>query len=817
MPILRKIFFLLVVLLAIPLAGQDFFLRYYDNGGNERARFCTVAHDRIVLVGNTTGNALDRLAGVAQFLDLDGNLLQSVRIDTSRRTFLFGVAPLDPADPTAGWLIGGDQNNYETVDDVAFYRLNADAERMGTFGWGNPDEDEQLRNLLALADGTFVAMGNIGTSDLAYARRMDGQGDARWYRTWRVPESQFNVFQDAVELSDGLLLAGYSTPDSRTGKLVLAKFSHDGELLWNYLYEYPNQTDEGIRSITVTPTGELYAVVRVIGPDLFVDALVIHLSATGEVLGQILLSGAGDLVINDSHLTAAGNLLLAGALSVTANGLQALVVELNPAGQIVRQRTVGNARVSSLLDIEPAPTGGYFLAGYGSYCGGDADMLLAYLDDELENARESCLQTVNLRLEVLPATSVSRRTGGEVADREDPSVRIAATSQTNAGVESENCPTLNLDADDSSGSTTNGGFRIAVDCYEEPLPVTDPDVFLNFDQPVPRRILLSLRDQVWTGEEYLNVPPSLAERVTEAGGGTNLAVNALPGDTSEDLLNALREVRYYNDAAQIEPGVRTVLIRMEYECFIGNIVEAEIVLSNGTVSELNLRDTIVCPGEELLVDATTLGAEAYRWSDGAIDSVRTIQEPGAYALTVSGACGSVADSFQVSESPTELTPISDQLDILCATDSLLVNMTVANATYYRWDDGYLGPERSLSGSGTYEVRIGNACTAFATKVKIVAEACCQLYVPNAFSPNGDGVNDRFRPLPENNGCLGLSDWTLRVFNRWGGEVFLSQRSEEGWDGTDKGRPAGNGTYVYHLRYYDGVNYREEQGSLQLLR
>ncbi|MEM9261559.1 MAG: hypothetical protein AAGA62_18105, partial [Bacteroidota bacterium] len=371
------------------------------------------------------GNAQDRLAGVTQFLDLDGNLLQSVRIDTNRRTFLFGAAPLDPADPAAGWLIGGDQNNYATTDDVAFYRLDSNAENMGTFGWGKPDEDEQLRNLLALQDGTFVAMGNIGTSDLAYARRIDGQGNAQWYRTWRVPESQFNVFQDAVELPDGFLLAGYSTPDSRSGELILAKFGEDGELLWSYLYDYPNQTDEGVRSITVTPTGDLYAVVRLIGPDRFVDALVIHLTATGEVLGQTLLSGAGDLVINDSHLTPSGNLLLAGALSVTANGLQALVVELNPDGEIVRQRTVGNARVSSLLDIEPAPAGGYFLAGYGSYCGGDADMLLAYLDEKLENAQESCLRTVSLALEVLPAAGVSRRNAGVVADREDPSVRIA--------------------------------------------------------------------------------------------------------------------------------------------------------------------------------------------------------------------------------------------------------------------------------------------------------------------------------------------------------------------------------------------------------
>ncbi|MEL7160906.1 MAG: hypothetical protein AAFN92_09110, partial [Bacteroidota bacterium] len=79
------------------------------------------------------------------------------------------------------------------------------------------------------------------------------------------------------------------------------------------------------------------------------------------------------------------------------------------------------------------------------------------------------------------------------------------------------------------------------------------------------------------------VPPALAARVDQTGGGPNLTIKALPGDTSEDLLQALRAVRYHNDAAQIAPGARTVLIRMEYECYLGNIVEAEIDLKNGTV------------------------------------------------------------------------------------------------------------------------------------------------------------------------------------------------------------------------------------------
>ncbi|MEL7160905.1 MAG: gliding motility-associated C-terminal domain-containing protein, partial [Bacteroidota bacterium] len=229
------------------------------------------------------------------------------------------------------------------------------------------------------------------------------------------------------------------------------------------------------------------------------------------------------------------------------------------------------------------------------------------------------------------------------------------------------------------------------------------------------------------------------------------------------------------------------------------------------------RDTVLCPGEELFVDATTPGAENYRWADGNTDSVRTILETGTYALTVTGPCGSVADSFRVSESPTALTPVPDRLEVLCAADSLAVDLTTTNATRYRWDDGFTGPARRLSGTGTYAITVGNACTEFRTTVRLVEESCCRVYFPSAFSPNGDGVNDRYLPLVDGTACAGLRDWELTVYDRWGGIVFSDTDAATGWDGRVRDQPAVTGSYVYVLRYFDGLRQRSERGVVQLLR
>ena len=69
-----------------------------------------------------------------------------------------------------------------------------------------------------------------------------------------------------------------------------------------------------------------------------------------------------------------------------------------------------------------------------------------------------------------------------------------------------------------------------------------------------------------------------------------------------------------------------------------------------------------------------------------------------------------------------------------------------------------------------------------------------LFVPNVFSPDGDGVNDYFQVMGK-----GLDHITIEIYNRWGQQVFVAPNLNEVWDGKYRGKPCPIGTYVYQLK------------------
>ncbi len=91
-------------------------------------------------------------------------------------------------------------------------------------------------------------------------------------------------------------------------------------------------------------------------------------------------------------------------------------------------------------------------------------------------------------------------------------------------------------------------------------------------------------------------------------------------------------------------------------------------------------------------------------------------------------------------------------------------------------------------------------------IYIDAIPCCEYFIPNAFSPNNDGLNDEF--LPYTYSLYQLYDF--QVFNRWGERVFSTTNQKEGWDGTHKGKQADIGVYHYYFRFICG-----ESGSLEI--
>ena len=122
---------------------------------------------------------------------------------------------------------------------------------------------------------------------------------------------------------------------------------------------------------------------------------------------------------------------------------------------------------------------------------------------------------------------------------------------------------------------------------------------------------------------------------------------------------------------------------------------------------------------------------------------------------------------------------------------------------YTWQDGSTQPIYEVSKSGLYTLYTSNSCGSILDSVRVDFQNCnCNFYVPNGFTPNNDGINDVFAPkyICGFNGVV--TNYQLRIFNRWGQLMFFSESPNAFWDGKYKGQLQPVGSYVWELEYND---------------
>ena len=95
--------------------------------------------------------------------------------------------------------------------------------------------------------------------------------------------------------------------------------------------------------------------------------------------------------------------------------------------------------------------------------------------------------------------------------------------------------------------------------------------------------------------------------------------------------------------------------------------------------------------------------------------------------------------------------------------------------------------------------------------------CFQVYIPTAFTPNEDGLNDSFKPITSQN----VTDYFFQIYNRWGEVVFESNDKDAGWNGFYNGHQAPDDVYVWKLFYISAFDPSqqtiEEYGNVVLAR
>lgn len=227
------------------------------------------------------------------------------------------------------------------------------------------------------------------------------------------------------------------------------------------------------------------------------------------------------------------------------------------------------------------------------------------------------------------------------------------------------------------------------------------------------------------------------------------------------------------------------------------------------------KDSILCDQTTLLLDATQNSTSAtYKWQDGSTKPTYIVSQSGNYIVKVADQnCITIDTStIQYQKSPT---PIIIRDTTKCTEDTIHLDLSLYGASYL-WQDFNQTPTYSIINPGTYYCMVKNYCGNVTDSITIRNIICqCQLNIPNAFSPNGDGINDEFKPSVN---CL-PAYFDLAIFNRWGQIVFKSSDINNTWKGTYNGNLIPIGTYYYIIKIkglYDTLM-RQKSGSITLLR
>jgi gliding motility-associated-like protein len=135
---------------------------------------------------------------------------------------------------------------------------------------------------------------------------------------------------------------------------------------------------------------------------------------------------------------------------------------------------------------------------------------------------------------------------------------------------------------------------------------------------------------------------------------------------------------------------------------------------------------------------------------------------------------------------------------------------------YLWSSGQSTSTIPILNPGLYTLQVTDSNGCMGTDSISITDSTCPQYVylPNAFTPNGDGKNDIFRPVFAG----AASTFRFAVYDRWGRAVFVTTTPGAGWDGTTGGRPQPAGTYVWECVYQ---LYQEQEhmqrGTVMLIR
>lgn len=221
-------------------------------------------------------------------------------------------------------------------------------------------------------------------------------------------------------------------------------------------------------------------------------------------------------------------------------------------------------------------------------------------------------------------------------------------------------------------------------------------------------------------------------------------------------------------------------------------------------------DTVACATELLVIDAGT-DFSTYTWNNGSQTSSIQVTQSGTYWVRTTTPEGcNVFDSLKV-EIGTPKAPLALGNDTtLCGNDSLLLQAP-AGFSAFSWNTGAHSNSITVNSEGLYWLQVNDSSNCISSDTIYVhyGIVASDFEIPNAFSPNGDAMNDVFSWEYDH-----ISDFHISLFNRWGNKLYETDQPQAFWTGENEA----DGTYFYVVNYTESCTQQhvEKKGTFTLL-
>ncbi|WP_424495116.1 gliding motility-associated C-terminal domain-containing protein [Salinimicrobium sp. GXAS 041] len=234
-----------------------------------------------------------------------------------------------------------------------------------------------------------------------------------------------------------------------------------------------------------------------------------------------------------------------------------------------------------------------------------------------------------------------------------------------------------------------------------------------------------------------------------------------------------------------------------------------------------VEDAVFCVSQGATVADLDAGANLMWYTDEALENPALAEDvlvEGPYYVTQTneGGCESVATTITVTLDDTAAPTLAQGGNIFCEFDNPTIadlENNIVEGGDINWYDAATGGEllstsNLLENGMTYYASLTDATSTCESSTRLavtVTLEACELVIPEAFSPNSDGINDRFEV---ENLAGEYPNYNMEIFNRWGNKVFTGNSSNPSWDGTSDDGSLGDGVlpagvYFYILNFNDG--------------